>query len=65
MRRSKAYVGFKAFNGIVFIVLGVLIVTQILRIVGLRPEAFSGVVLGAALIALGLYRTTELLRSRK
>jgi hypothetical protein len=65
MRNSKAYLGFKAFNGIVFIVLGALIVTQMLRIVGLRFEALSGFVLGAALIALGIYRTAGFMRARR
>jgi hypothetical protein len=65
MRRSKTYDAFKAFNGLVFIVLGVLIAAQILRIVGLRFEAISGLLLGAALIALGVYRTAGILRSRK
>ncbi len=65
MRNSKAYLGFKTFNGIVFIVLGALIIVQMLRTVGLRFEAFSGLVLGAALIALGVYRTVGFVRSRK
>jgi hypothetical protein len=65
MRNSKAYAGFKAFNGIVFIVLGCLIIVQIVRIVGLRFEAMSGLVLGGALIALGLYRTVAMVRLRK
>jgi hypothetical protein len=65
MRNSKAYLGFKTFNGIVFIVLGGLIIFQMIRMVGLRFEAFSGLVLGSALIALGLYRTMGFLRSKK
>jgi len=65
MRNSKTYLGFKTINGVVFIVLGALIIVQLLRTVGLRFEAFSGFVLGAALIALGVYRTMGFLRSRK
>lgn len=65
MRNSKIYAGFKTFNGAVFIVLGAVIVFQIIRIVGFRFEAFSGLVLGAALIALGLYRLREFARSRR
>ncbi|HKU67145.1 MAG TPA: hypothetical protein VJP85_05140 [Candidatus Baltobacteraceae bacterium] len=65
MRTSKAFAGFKTFNGVVFIVLGALIIFQLVRTVGLRFEAFSGFVLGLALIALGLYRTMGFLRSRK
>ena len=65
MRNSKTYLGFKAVNGVVFIVLGVLIAVQLIRTVGLRSEAFSGFVLAAALIVLGVYRTMGFLRSRK
>jgi uncharacterized membrane protein HdeD (DUF308 family) len=65
MRNSRAYSGFKTFNGVVFIVLGVIIIFELVRTVGLRVEAFSGFVLGLALIALGIYRTMGFLRSRK
>jgi hypothetical protein len=65
MRNSKTYLGFKAFNGLLFMVFGVLIIAEMIRMVGLRFEAFSGLVLGAALIALGLYRTMGFVRSRK
>lgn len=65
MRNSKVYGGFKTFNGVVFIVLGALIVVQLALHIGLRFEALSGFVLGAALIALGLYRTVGFVRSRK
>ena len=65
MRNSKLYAGFKTFNALVFIVLGALIIVQLVRVVGLRFEALSGFVLGAALIALGLYRAREFIRSRR
>jgi hypothetical protein len=65
MRNSKAYLGFKTFNGVVFIVLGALIVAQMIRLVGFRFEAVSGLVLGAALIALGIYRTVWFVRQRQ
>jgi hypothetical protein len=65
VRNSRTYAGFKTFNAIVFIVLGVFIIVQIVRIVGLRFEAFSGLVLGAAFIALGVYRLREFMRSRR
>ena len=65
MRNSKAYLGFKTFNGVIFIAFGVAIIVQMLRVVGLRFEAFSGLVLGAAFIALGLYRTVGFVRSRR
>jgi hypothetical protein len=55
----------KTFNGFVFIVLGIFIIVQIVRIVGLRFEAFSGLVLGAAFIALGVYRARAFIRSRQ
>lgn len=65
MRNSKVYGGFKTFNGVVFIVLGALIIVQMARIIGLRFEAVSGYALGAALIALGVYRMVWFVRSRK
>ncbi|HET9096064.1 MAG TPA: hypothetical protein VFN37_05350 [Candidatus Baltobacteraceae bacterium] len=65
MRNSKIYAGFKTFNGVVFIVMGALIIFQIVRAIGFRFEAFSGLVLGAALIGLGVYRTREFVRSRR
>lgn len=65
MRNSKAYAGFKVFNGIVFIVLGVLIIVQLVRMVGFRLESVSGLILGAALIGLGLYRTAGFVRARR
>lgn len=65
MRRSKTYAGFKTFNGILFIVMGLFIIVQMLRSVGLRFEAFSGLVLGGAFIALGVYRMREFVRLRR
>ena len=65
MRNSKGYAGFKTINGIIFIVLGALIIAQMIRFVGFRFEAFSGFVLGGALIALGVYRTRQFLRLRR
>ena len=65
MRNSKAYGGFKTLNGVIFMVLGVLIIVQLTVRIGLRFEALSGFVLGAALIALGVYRTALFVRSRK
>lgn len=65
MRNSKVYAGFKTFNGMIFIVFGVLIIVQMVRIVGFRFEALSGLALGAALIGLGVYRMREFIRSRQ
>ncbi len=63
-RQSKAYVGFKAFNGLLFIVLGAAIFVQVARIAGARFEAIPGLVLGAAMFALGVYRMTMMVRYR-
>lgn len=65
MRNSKAYAGFKTLNGVIFIALGAVIVFQLVTKIGFRFEAMSGLVLGAALIALGLYRTVSFVRSRR
>lgn len=65
MRNSRVYGGFKTLNGIVFIVLGALIIAQMLRAIGLRFEAVSGLMLGAALIGLGVYRLVGFVRSRQ
>jgi predicted phage tail protein len=64
LRQSKAYVGFKAFNGILFIVLGAAILFQVARVAGARLEAIPGIVLGAAMFALGAYRITMMMRYR-
>ena len=48
---------FKSVNSVLFIVLGAIVMAQILRVAGMRVEALPGAVLGAAMIALGLYRT--------
>ena len=63
-RSSKAYVGFKAVNGAIFIVLGAAIVWQVARVAGMRFEAIPGLILGAAMFALGAYRLTMMLRAR-
>ncbi|MBC5815810.1 MAG: hypothetical protein GIW97_04635 [Candidatus Eremiobacteraeota bacterium] len=56
MIESPGYGRFKFINSGLFIVLGVLILFQMARGIGLRFEALSGYVLGLALIALGAYR---------
>lgn len=55
---------FKSLNGVLFIVLGALVVVQIVRYAGLRFEAIPGIVLGLAMAALGIHRTLLLLRMR-
>lgn len=63
-RTSKAYVGFKAINGVLFIGLGAAIVWQVTRVAGMRFEAIPGIILGAAMFALGAYRLIMMLRAR-
>jgi hypothetical protein len=63
-RQSKGYVGFKAFNGLLFVVLGAAILVQIVRYAGLRLESIPGIILGAAMLGLGLYRIALMLRAR-
>jgi hypothetical protein len=65
MRNSKTYVGFKAVNGVMFVVLGAAIVYQLLRTVGPRIELVPGLILGVAMFALGVHRTLMILRARR
>lgn len=65
MRNSKTYTGFKTFNGILYIVLGAAIVFQMFRTVGPRLEAVPGLILGAAMLALGVHRMFLWMRSRR
>lgn len=65
MRNSKSYVGFKAVNGVMFVILGAAIVYQMLRTEGPRAEAIPGLILGAAMFALGVHRTLAILRARR
>jgi hypothetical protein len=64
-RGSKGYTGFKAFNGVLFIVLGAAILVQIVRVAGLRFEAVPGLILGAAMLALGVHRILLMLRATR
>ena len=65
MRNSKVYGGFKAVNGVMFVILGAAIVYQMLRTVGPHAAAIPGLILGAAMFALGVHRTLLVLRSRR
>jgi len=56
VRSSKTYAAFKRFNGGLFVVFGLAIGAQIVHGVGMRYEAMPGIVLGAALIGLGIVR---------
>jgi hypothetical protein len=48
-----------------FVILGAAIVFQMLRTVGPRFEAIPGLVLGAAMFALGVHRTFAIARARR
>lgn len=65
MRNSPAYGRFKAVNGGLFVVLGAAIFIQMLR----APAPFSykipGLILGAAMFALGVHRTMLVLRPKR
>lgn len=65
MRNSKPYAGFKAVNGVMFVILGAAIVYQMLHTVGLRGAAVPGLILGTAMFALGVHRTLLILRARQ
>lgn len=47
---------FKNVNGLLFALLGIAVIVQTLRFAGLRFEALTGLVLGGAMIALGVMR---------
>ena len=63
MIESRGYGRFKFLNSVIFIALGVLIIVEMARGIGLRLEALSGYVLGLALIALGVFRLRTFLRA--
>jgi putative effector of murein hydrolase len=65
MRNSKVYARFKAANSVLFVIFGLAIVYQMLRTVGLRFEAVPGLILGAAMFALGVHRAYLMLRVRQ
>jgi hypothetical protein len=64
IRNSKVYAGFKAFNGLLFVVFGAAIMVRILVVSGAHFIAVPGLVLGAAMLGLGVHRILLLLRSR-
>jgi hypothetical protein len=55
---------FKAVNGVLFIVLGAAIVIRLLLGAGVRFETVPGLILGAAMCALGIHRTMLMLKAR-
>ncbi len=56
LTQSPAYARARGVFGVLFVGLGALIIFQIAHGVGFRVEAIPGVLLGAALIALGYVR---------
>lgn len=63
--QSRAYARARGVFGILFVGLGMLIVYQIVRGVGLRVEAIPGGLLGLAMIALGYVRIRGALAAGK
>lgn len=62
--RSAAYVRVRAVIGIACVVLGAGIIGRTLPAIGFVREAVTPVVLGAALIGLGIMRIREYLRAK-
>ncbi len=55
-RNASKYARFKAVNGVIFGILGAVILVRVVMVAGFRLEALPGIVLGAAMIALGVHR---------
>lgn len=62
--KSAGYGRFKLLNGVLFIVLGTFVLAQMLHGVGFRLAALPGIVLGVALVALGVVRWSAFLKER-
>ena len=60
----KALAGFRAAVAIGMIACGVVVVVRVLGY-GLRIETLPGIVLGAAMVALGVHRMSLIARSRR
>ncbi|MBV8149774.1 MAG: hypothetical protein JO092_11820 [Candidatus Eremiobacteraeota bacterium] len=60
----KALAGFRAAVAIGMIACGVVVVVRVLGY-GLRIETLPGIVLGAAMVALGVHRLSLIARSRR
>ncbi len=65
MRNSPAYGGFKALNGALFIVLGAAIVVRMFNTPAPLSYKIPGLILGAAMFALGVHRSLLILRARR
>lgn len=61
---SAGYGRFKLLNGALFIVLGSLVLAQLLHGIGFKLSALPGIVLGLALVALGVIRWNTFLKQR-
>ena len=65
MRNSKVVGGFKAVNGVLFVVLGAAIFFRMWFAAGPWSYKIPGFILGAAMFALGVHRTLLVLRARR
>lgn len=65
MRSSPVYGGFKALNGVLFVVLGAAIVVRMLYAPAPLSYKIPGLILGVAMFALGLHRSLLVLRARR
>ncbi len=63
--RSRRYSGFRAVTSVLFVVFGAAIIYRVFGAAGLRVEAVPGLLLGVAMVALGVHRTMLFLRSRQ
>ncbi|MDQ6826372.1 MAG: hypothetical protein M3Z14_04125 [Candidatus Eremiobacteraeota bacterium] len=64
LTKSAAYGRFKLLNGALFIALGALVLAQMLHGIGFRLEALPGILLGLALIGLGVVRWNAFFKDR-
>ena len=65
LTQSPAYARARGVFGVLFVVLGAFIIVQIAHGVGFRVESIPGVLLGAAMIALGYVRIRGALAAGK
>jgi hypothetical protein len=65
LRNSKPYAGFKAINGVMFVIFGAAIVVRIAQTAGPHLVAVPGLVLGGAMVALGVHRIVLMTRRKR
>jgi hypothetical protein len=58
-------IAFKAVNGVLFTILGTAIVVRVLMVPGAGLRVIPGVVLGLAMLGLGVYRTFHVVRAAR